>query len=291
MSRYALLSYQTMNLGDDIQSLAAAQYLPRIDHHVDRDRLADLHFSEPTKIILNGWFLQAPTSFPWSLVPMRWRPKSRAYSWPPADCLNPLLTSVHVSASSRPHVFTPSGVEYLTAHGPVGCRDLGTLYAMSEHHVPAYFSGCLTMTLPALHRLRDEKIVMVDMPSDAPAPRGLDGHVVRVDHRVLPMRPQSRLDKARALLELYASARLVITTKLHAALPCRALGIPVLFVPSDFRDPRFAGLVEFLHAASLGDYLADNVNIDWKKPPPEESRFQDMAEKLRETCRDFCKKP
>ena len=36
--KFALLTYNTFNVGDDIQSLAALQFLPGVDVRVDRER-------------------------------------------------------------------------------------------------------------------------------------------------------------------------------------------------------------------------------------------------------------
>src|SRR5580658_2651462 len=72
--RYALLSYRTDNLGDEIQSIAAEQFLPWIDLRIDRDRLDRRPDGTPDgiKIILNGWYINAPQC------------------WPPGSFLSPL---------------------------------------------------------------------------------------------------------------------------------------------------------------------------------------------------------
>ena len=45
---------QTVNIGDYIQSLAASQYIGKIDYYVDRDSMADE--KREMKLITNGWF-------------------------------------------------------------------------------------------------------------------------------------------------------------------------------------------------------------------------------------------
>jgi len=48
----------------------------------------------------------------------------------------------------------------------------------------------------------------------------------------------------RDILATYAGASMVITTRIHAALPCYGMGTPVLFVTGDEGEGRYQGLVE-----------------------------------------------
>jgi len=86
---------------------------------------------------------------------------------------------------------------------------------------------------------------------------------------------------ARDLLALYRTqARVVITTFLHCALPCLAMGIPVVvFLPraqnesqrtSD--EERFSGLMQIAPVHRFGN----TARVDWSPPP------QDI-ESLKET--------
>ena len=53
-----ILNFATDNIGDDIQSYAAAQFLPSIDCVIDRESLDRFDNSdEPVKAIMNGWYL------------------------------------------------------------------------------------------------------------------------------------------------------------------------------------------------------------------------------------------
>jgi hypothetical protein len=64
-----------------------------------------------------------------------------------------------------------------------------------------------------------------------------------------------KLEYARILLRKYASAQLVITSRIHCALPCLGMETPVLFVTSDNLESdspirskgRFGGLIELFH--------------------------------------------
>ena len=52
---YGLLSYETENIGDEIQSLAAKRFIPKIDLFIDRDKLNKIKSGKNIKIILNGF--------------------------------------------------------------------------------------------------------------------------------------------------------------------------------------------------------------------------------------------
>ena len=72
--KYASLRYPSAsNLGDEIQSLATEQHLPRVDVRLDRDSLCLFKASEPHILVMQGWFSHSPqTCFPpsSSIVPV-----------------------------------------------------------------------------------------------------------------------------------------------------------------------------------------------------------------------------
>ncbi|MFN7134746.1 MAG: hypothetical protein ACK4N5_21885, partial [Myxococcales bacterium] len=138
--RYGALDYRTINLGDQIQTLAALRFLPQVDAWIERDALG--HYQpatpDPIAVILNGWYGHQPES------------------WPPHEAIRPLLVSMHLSAlpgnertrlSSQDFLLRAPAVEYLRRHGPVGARDLTTLALLRRSGVEAWFSGCMTLTL------------------------------------------------------------------------------------------------------------------------------------------------
>ena len=45
-----------VNIGDYIQALAAAQFLPEVDGFVQRERLKE-YDGEACKVIMNGWYM------------------------------------------------------------------------------------------------------------------------------------------------------------------------------------------------------------------------------------------
>lgn len=54
--KYALFSYTTGNVGDDIQSVAGSRFLSQVDYYINRDYMQEFQVAdeEPIKLIMNG---------------------------------------------------------------------------------------------------------------------------------------------------------------------------------------------------------------------------------------------
>ena len=61
-----------------------------------------------------------------------------------------------------------------------------------------------------------------------------------------------RFVRALSHLYLYANARCVITTRLHAALLVIAFGTPTLLLIKNPKDPRYSGLIRFVDHIEIG---------------------------------------
>lgn len=277
---FAALSCSTRNIGDDIQALAAMQYLPPDVTFVDRDNLAGFRDTRPHRLILNGWFTHYPKR------------------WPPAPSFRPLVTSIHFASDD---LYGAASVAWLREQArirPIGARDSGTATRMNALGIDAFHSGCLTMTLRASSTpARTGDPCVVDLPPEAAElMRRRVGNIQRPTNRI--SRPQKlfltqprRLRNAAALLHTYASSRLVVTRRLHAALPAMALGTPVLFVTDDPAKGRFSGLIEHMHAVSLKDFLGGRFDYDLANPPPNPAIWRPMADRLAASVTAYTGRP
>ena len=214
--QYASLKHDlTINLGDEIQSIASDRFLPRIDQRFERERLAQIDSNETYLIVLNGWFAHDPDRI-----------------FPLAKCFKPIMIGMHIAETASEIMFRASTVEYFKKHEPIGCRDRQSMAILQKHDIDAYYSKCLTLTLPTRQMAPSEgKIFIVDA-SRMPIPNTIRQNAVYLTH--LDRTAKNKYDKAHQLLNRYRDeAKLVITTRLHCALPCVAMGIPVVF----FSDP------------------------------------------------------
>ena len=125
-----ILHKETSNLGDDIQTYAAAKLLPHVDYVIDREKIDTFRTEDgkPVGVIMSGWWF--------------WQ----KWNWPPADCIVPLLTSMHMNNYSIYDRGTPVGDkwlrglggDYMKEYGPVGARDQSSLEFFQEHNIPAF---------------------------------------------------------------------------------------------------------------------------------------------------------
>ena len=93
-----------------------------------------------------------------------------------------------------------------------------------------------------------------------------------------------KFDQAQKLLDIYAQATLVITSRLHCALPCLAFGTPVIFLHRTLADQRFRGLLKYMRAYSEAD---TRINLDWDNPAPNPGTLSELTGPLRQACAAF----
>jgi hypothetical protein len=277
-SSFALLSYRTENLGDEIQSIAARQFLPSTDLLIDRDNWesSGTSIAGKYKIILNGWFTHAPER------------------WPPPPILDPLFVSFHITneiyhlntsgLTPAQELVTGESLAYLQRYQPIGARDLWTQKLLLQHGIQAYFSGCLTLALgQSSDTPRADYICAVDLDAD------LNDVLLKRSHdrivRVAHSDPnggafEDRMIAASNRLSLYAHAKCVVTTRLHCALPCLALRTPVLLILTAPDRYRFSGLTELLWCCTVEQFINGKVDFNPKSPPPNKGAYLIFRDRL-----------
>ncbi|WP_109300634.1 polysaccharide pyruvyl transferase family protein [Aquimarina sp. AU474] len=296
--KYGLLTYDEnrrfFNVGDNIQSLAAKQFLPQVDTFLNRERLGDYQ-GEQVKLIMNGWFTH------------------NIHNWVPSEDIDPIFVSFHMNNTAAPFMLSERGIAYLKKHEPIGCRDQFTADTLKSKGIDAHFTGCLTLTLDSYKvddSQRGEDIYIVDPLYSYPRPEKifyntkltvkniLNGSAFQLGKKnkhlknfiskevletaeFINQEPPSnqfsdeqKFEMAEALLNKYARAKLVITSRIHCALPCLALGTPVIFINGfdSFVDScRFDGILELFNRIDVnsktGEFkanfpLEDKINLD-----------------------------
>lgn len=299
--KIAVYSYSTDNIGDEVQSIAAKRLLPRVDKLIERDRLT-LASREPTFLIANGWHLHSK-------------------DFPPPPQVRPFYIAFHAANNL---ILKPQIVTHLKAHGPVGCRDIFTLERMKFYNVPAYLSGCLTLTLEAQTSAPRRDVLLVDVDPDLRKfiPASLTKNAISLTQHsgttITPLRHEARLlgmiqhhhasitsfgkifyknlislrqkyllpesliqdrfQRAENLLSQYEKAKLVITSRLHCALPCIAMGTPVIFLHKDPQDPRLGAINGYLKV-----YSQNNIHqVDWTPGAVQNDQLKQHKAFLRE---------
>lgn len=312
--KYGLMSYsRSRNFGDQIQSLAAKQFLPEITELLDRDFLTNYERKEEIKVIMNGWFMAKPEN------------------WPPPKNIKPLLISFHISHDhgANEKLFTQQAIDFYKENAPVGCRDYYTLNLFQSKGIDAYYSGCLTLTLqnefPTLPKGDD--VYMVDVLYKIGArSHDLLGRMKRkwIINKIIPLKirnkainliqdapkgssEEEKFVLAESTLKKYASAKLVITSRIHCALPCIALNTPVIFIDGGLDEAtdttRLKGIKEYFNSYSVGNLskqykgvinsfftnkeFENPLNINWENIPENPQKHHDVVRKLKKACIDF----
>ena len=264
------------NIGDDIQSIAAKRFVPRVDYHIFREKLNFFRADtlEKIKIILNGWFMPEPQNFP------------------PSEVISPLLVSVHFCDAMKDYIINNNSYRnYLIKHGPVGCRDKATLKFLLDNNIPSYFSGCMTLTLKGNEKIKSSSYVLCVDVSDNVfnyVKKNSDKPVYRISKSMNNpfLEAEKRLETAKIFLYLYHNASAVITTNLHTALPCLAFNTPVCLIDQKNYDGRFDGPDEWLNHCSESEFINGKF-YDINNPPDNSREFMKYRDLLIETCKNF----
>lgn len=283
----------TRNMGDDIQTYAAAKLLPQVDYTITRENTSDFKSegNEPVAVIMAAWWL-------WE----KW-------NWPPAECIIPKLVSMHINNYGIERRGTPikdewiSGIggEFLKKYGPIGVRDQSSLDFFMERGFDTYFSGCITMTLPKQKKTEDAGtyVCLVDLSDslreaacEMLKDTGLEIRILtnRCDYRHSDDSFVTRMERVEELLTQYQNARFVITRRLHVSLPCLAMEVPVLSVV-DMEDvgnhTRWNPYTDWFYFVSDEDFAAGNFDYDFMNPPPNKDTYKAVRESLIKEINDF----
>jgi len=245
------------NVGDTIQDLAMDYIFSGIPikdkdvRFISRDdKASEILFNEEITMVANAVFFQKNTE---THIP-----------FPPN--ISPVFFSVLVSHDLFSQY--PQVIEYIKCYEPIGCRDEQSKQIFKKYGIDAYLMGCCTVCFPKRNgQPCNGKVFFVDTPEelDSYIPKKLRDKAVYLSHAV-PLKYPVDIDEdkrqkaiAQDYLDRYKNeAELVVTSRLHAAIPCLAMGIPVILVRDNF-DSRFGWVDKFLPLY----YLDEADRIDW----------------------------
>ena len=276
-NKYGLLSYSSVNIGDEIQSLAASRFLPKVNDFVPREQINNYVSPSKNKIklIMNAWWMWQPENFL------------------PSSFIDPLLISMHINESIRDTFLNNQVKDYLTKYGPVGCRDLDTCNWLIENGVPAYFSSCLTITLQRSNKSpRKDYILCVNESAKTIKyiRSKTDRPVYNITKNQSPYYTfKQRFELAKIYLRLINDAHCIVSHNVHTCLPALGLGTPVLRVVTDSENQRirWSGMEDFVYSVKQQDLLSDNHEYDFEKPKLNPENHLKYKEDLIKRCSEF----
>ncbi len=292
--KYGVLYHRyTKNLGDDIQAYASSRFLPQIDYMVDREELDTFKSenNEAVSVIMSAWMFR------------------KKWNWPPSQNILPLFVGMHmirktIEGKASPLVdegFEGLGGDYLRSYGPIGCRDKPTERSFKRLSIDSFFSGCITLTLPEFEKTKPKKeyICLVDLPKDVEKKiknklKGKNIEVRTYSHinsdskkPYYEMTWEERAKNVEERLKIYQNAKCVVTIRLHATLPCLAMGVPVLWVLKSPNWGRFNPYRKWVRVVSPKDIMKDNYDFDFVNPDPNSGDHLKTRKKMIKRIKKF----
>ena len=278
-----------INIGDYIQALAANQFLPRNDGFVSREAL-NLYNDKECLVIMNGWFMHNPKNWPPSnkikpifvafhinsltkgeMLTSEGQDYFKKYE--PIGCRD-YNTCEQLSHVGIRNYFT--GCLTLTLGMKYRCSEKdGKVYFVDPYfkcrwskidllkNLPFYFvnKNGIDILSTKIHNGQNglkKKIRLVDFYKEYS--RFFTKETIRDAIFITQMdvrynkdfhSDEELLREAERLVKLYAHASLVVTSRIHCALPCLGLETPVIYVENSSQDEisscRLKGLRELLN--------------------------------------------
>lgn len=310
MKKIYVLEYTTQNLGDDIQSISTMDILDDMGiqySFINRDLINEYNFDSNCEnyVILNGWFTNG-----YGLEEYYRSPSLRdqiKITWPPKNNFKPIFYSFHISEWGPSHnrevnykFLDEESQNFYKSFDSVGCRDNHTLNIMKKLNVNSYLSRCLTLSLNKdkylSPNLLDNEILFVDVPEDYVS--DLNKKIKKIyktykinklTHKISETElSHDRFNLGRKHLRFFCNAKLVITTRLHVALPCLAFGTPVIFLldDNDYNNSRIVDYLPYLNFIKFSQISKVNLNkylnpkYDQKKSIELKNNFKNIIKNI-----------
>lgn len=332
----AMSTENEVNIGDYIQQLAAKQFLGEAETFVEREEI-DAYDGEEVRMILNGWFMHHPEHWPPSekIAPLfvsfhmtseaapqlmargssyfrrhepigcRDRATLRALSTAGiraefTGCLTLTLGLAYRSATRNGKAYI---VDPVLTGGRKGwdasrLRDFFTaIFRRGKMKTLARRMGrkkCSFHTLLRTATFYNEYSAYIDpallLTAEYPTHAYKKGKEKIWDNAWF-------MEEAERVVRKYAAAQLVVTSRIHCALPCLGLETPVVYVEhaddSEAGRCRMEGLRELFHTLTWErgrirhtDLPGGRITPD--RIPQNKTAWRPLAEKLAKRCRVFC---
>lgn len=235
--KYAILGYNTINIGDDIQSFVTSTLL-NVNYIImrdDYDKVYDFNgnictLKEPVYLIMNGWFMHN----------INWNEGNNNIKFPiKHKYIKPIYISTCLSKDVK-LLYTDECINHYKQYEPILCRDLTTQSLLNKKNVKTEFFGCITQLLDINNIPNNEEfknkyensIIYIDC-EDLYNKRNINEKSFLFNHyinEIIDMNVKTRIEYAQNLLCKYKYAKKIYTTRLHSFLPCRAMGLNVEYV-------------------------------------------------------------
>ena len=237
--KFAILGYNTINIGDDVQSFITSTLI-KVDFIVNRDNcniVEDFNTGKPVTLtekvylIMNGWFMHNSD----------WETGNDNINFPyKNENLIPIYISTCLS-KDVPLLYRDESINHYRQFEPLLVRDLTTFRILQQKGVNVEFYGCLTQLLdidnvPDNNNHKEkyqDSVIYIDCKT-LYENRNKEEKAFYFEHYIKELKyfpsMKKRIDYAADLLSRYKYAKKIYSHRLHAFLPCRAMGLNAEYV-------------------------------------------------------------
>lgn len=305
--KYKLLAcslYESLNIGDYIQALAVRQFLPTMDGFIERERL-DEYDGEEVGVIMNGWFMHEQIHWPPSpkIRPLFvgfhvnilaengiYSPEGITYlkKHEPIGCRDKYtmenLLKHGINAYFSGCITLSLGMKYAwkgkregiyfvdTKIGYPSLRIFPILFMRSLCHIKSILKIYKNTKhdCSSIHHWANttffyftySKLFEQECLTEATYI-----HHESEEYHKEYKKNIGYLSFAETLIKRYAKAEMVVTSRIHCALPCLGLDTPVLFVDDkaspDYHRCRFDGLIELFNVVEYSEGMLDASKLSY----------------------------
>lgn len=179
---------------------------------------------------------------------------------------SPKIIPVFLGFAIGADYLSEKDIAYLKKYEPIGCRDEFTLNILRKYGIKAWLNGCMTITFDDRDMSDGKhKIFLVDIPDEVRAYLPYNKEDMEEVTHIWEIGPE---DVEKDILRLYErykkEARVIVTSRLHCAVPCIAAGIPVVIVKNVFTTP-----FTWLDSVTKVYLKEDYASIDWYPQAPD----------------------
>ncbi|MHB9142904.1 MAG: polysaccharide pyruvyl transferase family protein [Paludibacter sp.] len=335
-----LLVYQSangfFNIGDYIQSLAASQFFEnKIDFYINREKLDEFK-DDDVKLIMNGWFTSEPSHWPPSSLihplfvafhinslakdkilskeGIRYLKKHEPIGCRDEDTTK-MLREKKINAYFSGCLTLTLGKTYSTDNKKDSIyfvdefssskKDIATIFNMIYLFITKWF------IIRKIIRKKYNFLSLTTLRKTISFYREYRKHfsddillkAEYIKHEVPENTLNSEEEKieyAKELLKKYAQAKLVITSRIHCALPCLALETPVIFVDNAQQAEssycRLNGLRELFNLVTSNNgeltfhFKKANTKIDYSTKILNRNDYKSLRDQLNTSCQLFNRK-
>lgn len=324
-------SQSRINIGDYVQALAASQFLPSINGFVEREKISE-YKEEECAVILNGWYMHNPIQWAPSdkihplcismhinklaeEVMLKGKRLDYFKQHEPIGCRDYYTVNIlkakgirayfsgcmtltlgetyrNVGKKRKGIYFVDPGYTWalnselpkLLLKSLLAIRTINSLYRKNRRYCHPLRHWCNMMKFYSIYSVSFDKKVL------------LSAMYISHDEYNNGYTNEELLRYAESLVKKYAEAEMVVTSRIHCALPCTSLETPVIYVDNQELNNvircRLDGLLQLFNVITYKKCHLDtsNLDVDHTKKlsptnmPPLKSNWKQVAKELVETC-------